>query len=159
MWLITPIPCSRRLFLKKTGQFAAGALLAGVSTKAPAIEHAEYFAAGGFAASYARLFNGQTVIDSDSLAMTLPETAEDGAVVPITISSDLDNIERLYLFADKNPTPLIAEFELTPWVTTYLTARIKLAESCNVILIARRGDQLLRCSRWVKVVHGGCGVG
>lgn len=159
MWLIKPMPSSRRLFLKKTGTLAAGALLAGVSAKALAIEHTQYFAAGDFAASYARLFAGQTVIDSDLLEMSLPDIAEDGAVVPITISSDLDDVERLYLFADKNPTPLVAEFELTPLVSTYLTARIKLAESCNVILIARRGDQLLRRSRWVKVVHGGCGVG
>lgn len=153
------MPSSRRSFLKKTGTLATGALIAGVSAKALAIEHAEYFAAGDFAASYARLFDGQTVIDSDLLEMNLPDIAEDGAVVPITVSSDLDDIERLYLFADKNPTPLVAEFELTPLVSAYFTARIKLAESCHVILIARRGEQLLRHSRWVKVVHGGCGVG
>ena len=88
-----------------------------------------------------------------------PEIAENGAVVPITISSELEQIKRIYIWVEKNPTPLAAEFELDESVAVYITARIKMAESCPVIIIAEQDDRLLRRQQWVKVMQGGCGTG
>ncbi len=153
------MPCSRRNFLKRTGLFAAGGLFAAKAGDSFAGRVAEDFAAGDFADRYARLFGEQAVADSALIELVLPEIAEDGAVVPVTIRSELDGIDRLYLLAEKNPTPLVAEFELAPLVAVYLTARIKLAESSRVTLVARCDGQLLRCSRWVNVMRGGCGSG
>ncbi|WNB77705.1 thiosulfate oxidation carrier protein SoxY [Methylomonas koyamae] len=151
--------CSRRNFLKTSGVLATGGLLAAGASDSRAARLAEDFAVGDFAGRYASLFGDQAVSESELIQLILPEIAEDGAVVPVTISSELDGIERLYLLADKNPTPLVAEFELTPLLALHLTARIKLAESCRVTLVARREGQLLRCSRWVNVMRGGCGSG
>lgn len=120
---------------------------------------AEHFAAGEFNTHFAHLFANQSIIDSDDIEINLPEIAEDGAVVPITISSNLDQISKIYIWVEKNPTPLAAEFELSTAVSTYLTARIKMAESCNVVVIAQQGERLLRRQRWVKVMQGGCGTG
>lgn len=153
------MPSTRRLFLKHSGILLAGALLAGKPASAVAERLAKYFAAEDFATLYAQFIDQRTVIDSDKLNLILPEIAEDGAVVPVSIASKLDGIEKLYLFADKNPTPLLAEFELTPLIAPFLTARIKLAESCNVILLAEHNGELLRTSRWVNVMRGGCGTG
>lgn len=153
------MPSSRRLFLKHSGILMAGALLAGEPATAIAARLAEHFAADDFARIYTRLVDDRPVIDSDEIALILPEIAEDGAVVPVTISSALPDIDRLYLLADKNPTPLLAEFELSPLIAPVLTARIKLAQSCNVTLLAQTGDHLLRRSRWVNVMRGGCGTG
>jgi sulfur-oxidizing protein SoxY len=89
----------------------------------------------------------------------LPTNAENGAVVPITIQSQLDNIDSVYIWAEKNPTPLVAEFELAKDVAIHITARIKLAENSHVIVIARQGQQLLRNLQWVNVMQGGCGTG
>ncbi len=150
---------SRRKFLKHGGILAAGALMTANAANSIAERLAEDFAVGDFTDRYAKLFGDQAVVDSELIELTLPDIAEDGTVVPVTINSELDDIDRLYLLADKNPTPLIAEFELAPAVAVYLTARIKLAESSRVTLVARRKGQLLRCSRWVKVMRGGCGSG
>ncbi|WFP51019.1 thiosulfate oxidation carrier protein SoxY [Methylomonas sp. EFPC3] len=150
---------SRRKFLKHSGILAAGGLLLADTADGIAARVAEDFAASDFTDRYAKLFGDQAVVDSESIELILPEIAEDGAVVPVTIRSELDGIDRLYLLADKNPTPLVAELELAPVVAVYLTARIKLAESCRVTLIARRDGGLLRCSRWVNVMRGGCGSG
>lgn len=153
------MPSTRRLFLKHSGIFLVGALLAGKSASAVAERLAKHFANDDFITLYAKFIDQRTVIDSDKLNLMLPEIAEDGAVVPVSIASELDGIEKLYLFADKNPTPLLAEFELTRLIAPFLTARIKLAESCNVILLAEHNGELLRTSRWVNVMRGGCGTG
>ncbi|CAG1022391.1 sulfur-oxidizing protein SoxY [Methylococcales bacterium] len=129
----------------------------------PRLAHAawpsEHFAGGDFASRFEQLFGGQTIIDSPEINITLPDIAENGAVVPITIDSELERIERLYIWVEKNPTPLAAEFELSPEIAVFLTARIKMAESCNVVVIARQGQRLLRNQQWVKVMQGGCGTG
>lgn len=153
------MPSTRRLFLKHSGILIAGTLLTGKSAIALAERLAGHFATDDFATIYTQLVDNRPVIDVDSIDLILPEIAEDGAVVPISIASVLDGIKKLYLFADKNPTPLLAEFELTPLIAPFLTARIKLAESCNVILLAERQGELLRTSRWVNVMRGGCGAG
>ena len=80
-------------------------------------------------------------------------------MVPVTISSELENIRRLYLLVEKNPTPLAAEFELSSQVLAYVGARIKMAESSYIIVVAEHESGLLTSRQWVNVVQGGCGAG
>jgi sulfur-oxidizing protein SoxY len=153
------MPNSRRLFLKHSGILMLGALLSGKPVSAVTRRLADHFAVNDFTKIYNQIIDNRPVRDSDEFDLMLPEIAEDGAVVPVSIASELDGIEKFYLFADKNPTPLLVEFELAPQLAPYFTARIKLAESCNVILLAQSNGQLLRTSRWVNVTRGGCGPG
>lgn len=120
---------------------------------------AEHFATSEFAGLFQQLFAGRIIADSEAIQINLPEIAENGAVVPITISSDLTDIQRLYLWVEKNPTPLAAIIELDAALAVHLTARIKMAESCHVVVVAEQGERLLRNRRWVKVMQGGCGTG
>lgn len=121
--------------------------------------NAEAFASGDYARRFDVLFAGQSVIDSREISLDLPAIAENGAVVPIVISSELDGIDQLYLWVEKNPTPLAARFELSPSVVVFVSARIKMAESCNVVVLARQGSRWLRNRQWVQVMQGGCGTG
>ncbi|MGY6278074.1 thiosulfate oxidation carrier protein SoxY [Methylomonas sp. MgM2] len=114
---------------------------------------------GEFRARFSQLFADRSIVDSDGIDIDLPEIAENGAVVPITINSELEGIGRIYIWVEKNPTPLAAEFEFDESMAVYLTARIKMAESCPVIIVAEQGDRLLRAQQWVKVMQGGCGTG
>jgi sulfur-oxidizing protein SoxY len=106
-----------------------------------------------------QLFKDRMIMDSELLKISLPQTAENGSVVPITISSELENIQRLYILVEKNPTPLAVEFSLGATLAVYVTTRIKMAESCHVVVIAEQGDRLLSSRQWVNVVLGGCGSG
>lgn len=119
----------------------------------------EHFATAEFDRLFARVFGNQEIVDSDELVLQLPEVAENGAVVPLTLSSTLERIDRIYIWVEKNPTPLAAEFAFDQSVALYLTARIKMAESCHVVVIAQQDGRLLRRRQWVKVVQGGCGTG
>lgn len=120
---------------------------------------ADDFADQPFTGIVTRLFGARYITDSDQLSIDLPNTAENGAVVPITISSDLDGIDRVYVLVEKNPTPLAADFQLSSSSLPYISARIKMAESANVVVIAKQGERLLKAQRWVNVVQGGCGTG
>ena len=154
-----PVNSARRWFLAHSTAIATSALVWPGVRLAHAIAAPDNPKAAEFAASFARVTVGHSVIDSEQIGLTIPAIAEDGAVVPVALHSDLADIEAFYLFADKNPTPLIAVFALTPLLEAHINARVKLAESCNVVLLARRDNQFLRCSRWVNVMRGGCGTG
>ncbi|QWF69904.1 thiosulfate oxidation carrier protein SoxY [Methylomonas paludis] len=117
------------------------------------------FSTGSYQATLYSLFGEQTVAVSDLVKLQLPAIAEDGAVVPITISSDLDNIEHIWILVEKNPTPLAAELVLTSPALAFMTTRIKMAESCAVVVVVKTPALLLMNQQWVKVMQGGCGTG
>jgi sulfur-oxidizing protein SoxY len=154
------LPLRRRIFFKRIAKLTVAALASFFGVKSGyANRMAEDFADDQVDKIMARLFANQRIIDSDLINLSLPKIAEDGAVVPITISSELEAIDRIYILVEKNPTPLAAEFDLSATAMVYITARIKMAESCNVIVIARQGEHLLKVQQWVNVVQGGCGTG
>ncbi|AEG00695.1 thiosulfate oxidation carrier protein SoxY [Methylomonas methanica] len=150
----------RRRFLQLIFRVTAGACATVLCAKKSLADWPEkHFSKGDFADSFQQLFGDRTIDYSEAIRLVLPEIAENGAVVPITISSDLADIQRLYIWVEKNPTPLAAEVTFDASLAVYLTARIKMAESCHVVVIAQQGEQLLRNQRWVKVMQGGCGTG
>jgi len=153
-------PTQRRFFLKKSAFIALSGLggFFGMHS-GHAARTGNYFSNRTFSESLQTIFNGQALIDSSEITAVLPQVAENGAVIPISISSELDNIRRIFILVEKNPTQLAAEITLSPNVPVYLTARIKMAESCDVWVVADQNGQLLCCRRWVKVVQGGCGTG
>lgn len=153
------MPSSRRLFLKHSGILMLGTLLTGKSTDAMADRLAEYFATEDFDKIFAKVTGDSPVSDSNSIHLLLPDSAEDGAVVPVTIESELLGIDKLFLLGERNPTPLLAEFQLSPLLLMHVTARVKLAASGKVVLLARHDGHWLRTERWVNVTRGGCGTG
>lgn len=149
----------RRIFFTKILKILIGfnALLASRAGRANwTLEH---FSPSLFADSFKTFYGNQAVIDSAELQLKLPESAENGAVVPITISSDLEQISQIAIWVEKNPTPLAATVQFSSNASIYLTARIKMAESCHVIVIAKQGERLLKTQQWVNVMQGGCGTG
>mgnify|MGYP001321835793 CR=1 FL=1 len=119
----------------------------------------EHFSPSLFTDSFKAFYGNQAVIDSADIQLKLPESAENGAVVPITISSDLEQISQIAIWVEKNPTPLAATVQFSSNASIYLTARIKMAASCNIIVIAKQGERLLKTQQWVNVMQGGCGTG
>ncbi len=103
------------------------------------------------------LFPNKTIQNSRKIKLKLPKTAENGNVVPITISSSIDNIDTIYILSEKNPVPLIAKFTLDPNLEAYIGARFKMQESCDVIVIVKAGDDFYQTRQYVKVTIGGCG--
>ncbi len=95
--------------------------------------------------------------DSAALQLTVPEIAENGAVVPVTVVSLLPRTEQIFILCDKNPTVLIANFVIPEGTEGSVTTRIKMAETANVIALVKAGGKFYRSAKEVKITLGGCG--
>ena len=104
-----------------------------------------------------QLFGPQTFNETDKIQVKIPKIAENGALVPIIITSNIENIESLTILVEKNPTPLVTQFTLSDESEAYVSARIKMAKTSNVIVIAKAGESYYSKRKMVKVTIGGCG--
>ena len=107
---------------------------------------------GVFAALY-----GDTPTDSSRVAMKIPDIAENGAVVPVTVSTDLENVESISVIVANNPNPLAASFDFGPRSLPKISARIKMGESSIVRAVVKADGKLYSTAKEVKVTIGGCG--
>lgn len=107
---------------------------------------------------------GDRPIREGKVQLDLPKLAENGNVVPVTISIDSpmtaeDHVRTIHLFSEKNPLPRIVEFRLSPRNgKARVSTRIRLAETQNVVAVASLSDGSL-WSTTVEVVTTitGCG--
>lgn len=96
--------------------------------------------------------------ESTAVSIQAPDIAENGAVVPVGASSTLAGVKQVLFFVEKNPTVLIALFNLSDSVDAAITTRTKMAESSNVYAVAVMNDgKVLYAKKEVKVTLGGCG--
>jgi len=100
---------------------------------------------------------GMPATDSDQITMKIPDIAENGAVVPVTVSTDLSNVESISIVVVNNPTPLAAKFDLTARSIPAVSVRIKMGESSEVQALVMADGKLYKTSKEVKVTIGGCG--
>lgn len=99
-----------------------------------------------------------TPVESTAVSIQAPDIAENGAVVPVGASITLAGVKQLLFLVEKNPTVLIARFDLTDSVDAAITTRTKMAESSNVYAVAVMNDgKVLYAKKEVKVTLGGCG--
>lgn len=151
----------RRIFLK--GSLATGAVGIAVSTGllTPRISLAAWskaaFDATDVNASLSALYGSSSMDNSDKIKIKAPDIAENGAVVPVTVTTTIDGVSSISLFADQNATPLTAEFLLGPTTEGFVSTRIKMGKTANVIAVVKAGDKLYSSSKEVKVTIGGCG--
>lgn len=100
---------------------------------------------------------GVTVpVNSAAIQLTAPEIAENGAVVPITVTSSLSRTEQIAILVDKNPTTLVANFIFPEGTEGFITTRIKMAQTSSVIVLVKADGKFYRASQEVKVTAGGC---
>jgi sulfur-oxidizing protein SoxY len=76
--------------------------------------------------------------------------------VPISITTDLA-ADTISIIADKNASPLAASFILGSDTEGFVSTRIKMGKTANVIAVVKSGDKLFSTGKEVKVTIGGCG--
>lgn len=91
------------------------------------------------------------------IRLTVPEIAENGAVVPVGISSSLSNVEQIAIMVDKNPNVLAAVFNIPQGTAAEVTTRVKMGRTAQVVALVKADGKFYRTSREVKVTAGGCG--
>lgn len=103
------------------------------------------------------LFGDASIQDTDEVNIQSFDLAENGSLVPLTITSEREDIESVSIFAPNNPFPLISTFGFNPGTSLFLGIRIKMAKTGDVVVIAKSADGLLRTRRSIQVTIGGCG--
>lgn len=96
-------------------------------------------------------------IVSQDIEIIAPERAENGAVVPVEIRSNIANTEAIAILVEKNPTPLIANFMFSNGAEPYVVTRIKMAETSEIKVIVKAGNQYFTQFKSVVVLESGCG--
>jgi sulfur-oxidizing protein SoxY len=94
---------------------------------------------------------------SEAIHLTVPEIAENGAVVPVTVVSALANTERIHILVEKNPNVLAANFVFPEGTESFVTTRVKMKETSLVIALVKADGKFYRVQKEVKVTAGGCG--
>jgi sulfur-oxidizing protein SoxY len=93
---------------------------------------------------------------SDLIHIKAPERAENGAIVQIEVRSDIKDTEAIAILVNKNPTPLIANFMFSNGAEPFVITRIKMAETSDVKVVVKAGNQYFTNSRNVEVLENGC---
>jgi len=151
----------RRVFLKGTLASSAVAVAVGTGLLSPRQVLAAWpksaFEAKSVSDALSSMFGSDLAPASDAIKVEAPDIAENGAVVPVTIETSLKNVESISIIAEKNQTPLVASFNMTPRTEGYISTRIKMGQTSNVIAVVKAGGKLYSARKEVKVTIGGCG--
>ena len=150
---------NRRDFMKLTGVFgllaAAGLLTTREALAQQQAWNKAAFDAKSMADAYKAL--GGTPAESADIAITAPDIAENGAVVPVGVASKIPNTQAVYILVEKNPSMLAAGFTFPQGTDPSVSTRIKMGQTSNVYAVVKAGDKYFVASKEVKVTLGGCG--
>src|SRR6476646_1807863 len=100
---------------------------------------------------------GKTAEASDKVKLDAPEIAENGAVVPISVSTTLSDVTSISILVAENPNALAASYKIPQGTVPAVANRLKMAKTTNVTCIVEAGGKLYSATREVKVTVGGCG--
>ena len=148
----------RRGALKAAGAFGA-LLAAGLLRPLAALAAAWNNDAFG-AKSVADALKGLGIAGSEAssgIVIEAPQIAENGAVVPIEISSGIPGTTSIAVMIEKNPFPLAGKFDFTDGALPFVKVNVKMGETSGVRVIASAGGKHYVASKEIKVTIGGCG--
>jgi sulfur-oxidizing protein SoxY len=100
---------------------------------------------------------GKTAEASDKVKMDAPEIAENGAVVPVSVTTTLADVTSISFLVSENPVVLVASYKIPAGTMPSVANRIKMAKTSNVIVVVEAGGKLYSAAKEVKVTVGGCG--
>ncbi|WBL78648.1 thiosulfate oxidation carrier protein SoxY [Bradyrhizobium xenonodulans] len=153
---------TRRLILQGTASvallglgnlpFGATSALAAANDKYPEEAFKQKSEADAIKALY-----GKTAEPSDKVKLDAPEIAENGGVVPISVTTTLDKVISISFFVAENPSALAANYKISDGTIPSVANRLKMAKTSKVVAIVEADGKLYSATKEVKVTVGGCG--
>lgn len=155
------IDVQRRKTLKAGGSLGLLSLLAAMGLLHSGTALAEWNKTAFSAKNMDDALNALGVIipenNAVAIQLTVPEIAENGAVVPLTVLSTLADTEQILILVDKNPNVLAANFTIPSGTEGLVTTRVKMGQTANIVALVKAGGKFYRAAKEVKVTAGGCG--
>ncbi len=148
----------RRTLLQKAGAIAAGVATGLLSPLAAlaATWNKDAFAAKSPGDALKVLGSASTEA-SGAIVIEAPQIAENGAVVPIEITSKIPGTTSIAVLVDKNPYPLVAKFDFMEGALPFVKVNAKMGETSDVRVVATAGGKHYVATKEIKVTIGGCG--
>ena len=106
---------------------------------------------------YKSIFGDLPIVESSDIKFKIPDIAENGAVVPVSISTEIPGVQAIYVVIDENPNPLSASFQMGPRSPADISVRVKMGRSSMVRAMVKTADKVYTTGKEVKVTIGGCG--
>ena len=125
------------------------------TVRAVAMDRTNPFAAKTFAEALDAL--GGVPSPSTQITLDAPELADNGAVVPISVTSRLPGTREIVILVDGNPQPVAARFTIADGTHAFVSTRIRMAQSGTIYAAVRTDDGLYVAARATQVNVGGCG--
>ena len=100
---------------------------------------------------------GSSAADSKDILIKAPDIAENGAVVPVGVSSTLPNVTMVAILIEKNPNALAATFTLPEGTEANVQTRVKMGQTSNVYALVKSDGKFFMATKEIKVTLGGCG--
>jgi sulfur-oxidizing protein SoxY len=155
--------CTRRVMIKGAvaGSLAGLGLGTGLLSHAQAAADASKWPKDAFQqknqADAIKALYGKTAEASDKIQLDAPKIAENGAVVPIAVSSTLPSVTSIAIVVVQNPFPLAAFYKIPADTAAMVANRLKMAKTSNVVALVESNGKIYSATQEVKVTVGGCG--
>jgi sulfur-oxidizing protein SoxY len=117
----------------------------------------EGFAATTLDAALKAVLADGTAQESDQIKFKIPDIAENGAVVPVSVSTDIAEVQAISVVIENNPNPLTSRIEISPDAFADVSMRVKMGQSSVVRVYVQTAEKIYTTSKEVKVTIGGCG--
>lgn len=105
-----------------------------------------------------KAYGGGAPAQSKDIAFfSTPDIAENGAVVPVGVTSSIPKTEQIAILVEKNPNMLAASFDIPAGTEPSLTTRVKMGQSSNVYALVKADGKYYVAQKEIKVTLGGCG--
>ncbi|CAA6825219.1 MAG: Sulfur oxidation protein SoxY [uncultured Thiotrichaceae bacterium] len=155
----------RRTFLQGTLTASAAGLAAGAGLLTPGAVMADGHGGGDMAAAFKldnyaaamEAIGAKDAAESGDIKIKAPEIAENGAVVPVTISTEMEGVTQIAMVVTENPTPLAAVFNMTEGAQAMASTRLKMGKTSDMVAVVTAGDKSFMAKQEIKVTIGGCG--
>jgi sulfur-oxidizing protein SoxY len=159
--LVQKIDDRRRSALKLSGGMAAVAAALAAGLLKPRLAFAQEWNKAAFdtrnVADTIKALGGGTPAESKDIQLQAPDIAENGAVVPITITSNIPKTQSISVLIEKNPNTLTASFDIPEGTDPYVQTRVKMGQTSNVTALVKADGKYFFVNKEVKVTLGGCG--
>jgi sulfur-oxidizing protein SoxY len=151
----------RRTFMKSTLAASSVAVAIGAGLLSPRLVLAAWpksaFEAKSVPDALTGLYGTADNTPSGDISIKAPDIAENGAVVPVTVETSIAGVTDISIIAEKNGSPLIANFKLMGAAKGFVATRIKMQKTSSVIAVVKAGGKAFSARKEVKVTIGGCG--
>ena len=152
---------SRRNLLKSSCGFTVLAMAASAGLLKPTDAAAQDWNKAAFDTKSlqdtVKAFGGAAAAESKDIAITSPDIAENGAVVPVSVTSKLGKTESIAILVEKNPNALSASFDIPGGTEPFVSTRVKMGQTSNVYALVKADGKYFFASKEIKVTLGGCG--